>query len=285
MSISSNSLFHFTSKFSVLTSILNDKFYGSFCKENFKSFGSDNTVYVPKISFCDIPLKKIASIPSYGKFGIGLSKEWAIKNKLNPVLYLEKNSMLMDNYSNSLKGSFEFNELIQKILKQLGVILNTNEKIPLTEIQIVVDKLRTISLTTSFTESVLYYLKHYEDTLIRGRKIYKNYKFYDEREWCFVPSIADIYKNVDFKDFNYEIWRGNGAKPILPFVNLSFKFEDIQHLIVNTDSEVIKLIKFIRSMDSEKIKNQQKELLYSKLLVLKGFKLIFKINRSTDKYQ
>ena len=52
-------------------------------------------------------------------------------------------------------------------------------------------------------------------------------------------------------------------------MNLSFIFEDIQHLLVNTDSEIIKLINFIRKMDSEKISTQQKELLYSKITSFK----------------
>ncbi|HEX7458151.1 MAG TPA: abortive infection system antitoxin AbiGi family protein, partial [Ginsengibacter sp.] len=96
MNISSNSLFHFTDRIEVLVDILNDKFRGSYCREVLHYKEEAIPIYIPKISFCDIPLKTLSNYSIYGKFGIGLRKEWGIKNRLNPVLYLEKNSLLAE---------------------------------------------------------------------------------------------------------------------------------------------------------------------------------------------
>lgn len=48
----------------------------------------------PMVCFCDIPLARIANHTSdYGSYGIGLTKEWAIKTGLTPVSYAAPNSV------------------------------------------------------------------------------------------------------------------------------------------------------------------------------------------------
>jgi len=50
---------------------------------------------IPMVCFCDIPLSQLVShIDTYGKYGLGMSKEWGIKKGLNPVIYFNKNSLL-----------------------------------------------------------------------------------------------------------------------------------------------------------------------------------------------
>jgi hypothetical protein len=47
------------------------------------------------VSFCDDPLSLAKDqIESYGSYAIGMTKEWGILNNLNPVVYIEKNSLL-----------------------------------------------------------------------------------------------------------------------------------------------------------------------------------------------
>ena len=47
------------------------------------------------VSFCDIPLSLAKDhIKTYGSYGIGMMKEWGIKNNLNPVVYIERDSLL-----------------------------------------------------------------------------------------------------------------------------------------------------------------------------------------------
>ena len=68
-------------------------------RNNDKSHAFSN----PMISFCDIPLSLAKTqIKSYGKYGIGMSKEWGITNKLNPVVYIESQSLLAFDIQKSL---------------------------------------------------------------------------------------------------------------------------------------------------------------------------------------
>ena len=78
-SISSNSLFHFTSKDSLLK-ILESSFRPSYSRETLYFNDSEIRVLVPMICFCDIPLSQINNhIATYGEYGIGMSKEWGKK--------------------------------------------------------------------------------------------------------------------------------------------------------------------------------------------------------------
>ena len=93
VALSSNSIIHFTKTKESLKGILENNFKLSFCKETFHLGNDVSRIYVPMVSFCDIPLSEVKNhIEKYGAYGIGLTREWAIKQGLNPVLYLEKES-------------------------------------------------------------------------------------------------------------------------------------------------------------------------------------------------
>lgn len=99
MPVSSNTLIHFTKDKERLKSIFLDNFRVGFCKEAPTLGGFGTTCHVPMVSFCDIPLSQIKDhISKYGEYGIGLTREWGIRNKLNPVLYLEPGSLLSESY-------------------------------------------------------------------------------------------------------------------------------------------------------------------------------------------
>src|SRR5947209_1483362 len=103
MIVTSDTLFHFTKSRNNLERILSERFKFSYCKESYH-IDSDfsGELYIPMISFCDLPLGLIKNhITKYGSFGIGMTKEWGIKNKLNPVLYLEKKSLVSRDFNKS----------------------------------------------------------------------------------------------------------------------------------------------------------------------------------------
>ena len=83
MAVSSNTLFHFTRDYDTLTKILKGmSFWPRYCQE----FGWNSGFAVPMTCFCDIPLSQIKNhIDTYGSYGIGMSKEFAIKNEINPI--------------------------------------------------------------------------------------------------------------------------------------------------------------------------------------------------------
>lgn len=85
MPLSSSSIIHFTNKKAYLKGILENNFHISYCSETV-TFGTQNwSFHAPMVSFCDIPLSEVKNhIEKYGSYGIGLTKEWASRNGLNP---------------------------------------------------------------------------------------------------------------------------------------------------------------------------------------------------------
>lgn len=80
MSLSSNSVIHFTNNKEALVGILQKNFKITYCNEQILLADSVVKIQVPMVSFCDIPLSKIKDhIDKYGNYGIGLTKNWAKK--------------------------------------------------------------------------------------------------------------------------------------------------------------------------------------------------------------
>jgi hypothetical protein len=97
MAVSSNTLFHFTDSAENLIRILENDFLPRFCLEELELFRKGDTplidMAIPMVCFCDLPLSNIGEqLSAYGNYGIGMSKEWGIRQGINPVLYLTPNS-------------------------------------------------------------------------------------------------------------------------------------------------------------------------------------------------
>lgn len=88
--IYSNSYFHYTKDFDLLTSILKHGFKGYYCREEFKVGRNVKNIYIPMVSFCDLPLAHISQI-TYGDWGVGMSSVWGNANELTPVCYFPNN--------------------------------------------------------------------------------------------------------------------------------------------------------------------------------------------------
>jgi hypothetical protein len=260
MAVSSSTLFHFTKSRSNLEKILAERFKVTYCKETFKlGEMSSGNLYVPMISFCDLPIGLIKDhISKYGNFAIGMTKEWGIKNQLNPVLYLEKNSAISRDF-------FEY-------LKQFGKILDSVEKVALVKTG---DNEKMLKETivglkeTLFTHRNLYtFIKNYEGELTRDNKKYPNYRFYDEREWRFVPP-GEAGVNWGMSDDEYKKFRGSSkSKNFLEEPILDFSADDIRYLIVKKDSDIPPLIRKIRSIDHLSKNPDQADILITKIMTV-----------------
>ena len=82
----STSYFHYTKNLDNLKGILQNGFNGYYCKEDFKWYGNVFSLYVPMVSFCDIPLSMIDSI-TYGEYAIGMSSVWGNAIGICPICY------------------------------------------------------------------------------------------------------------------------------------------------------------------------------------------------------
>lgn len=159
MAISTNSIIHYTDSFPILTSIVKEGFKITYCSEVLKlgSRGASNAAH-PMISFCDIPLSDSKQhFDAYGKYGIGLTKQWAKKMGVNPVIYVDRNSLFAD--------------VLSELLKE-----RRKEKTNLTQKQ----KNEILKIKS--------YAKNYSGPLKRKSINNPDYKFYDEREWRLVPN-------------------------------------------------------------------------------------------------
>jgi hypothetical protein len=237
MPVSSNSIIHYTKKFEILLKILEEGFKVTYCVEAVRSAVLKFKVKmaVPMISFCDIPFSDFeAHINSYGSFGIGLSKKWATKNGLNPVLYLEENSTISQLLTSIVKD-YKGGKAVSKELKD-------------------------------FTKNIAVYTKNYEGLLSRDPIVIPNYRYYDEREWRYIPSIDELktttvsirteeYK-ADKKKFNDSI----------DHLRIKFEPEDITYIVVEKLEQIEETINFLRQKYHNKYTGLQLDILLSKII-------------------
>lgn len=235
MAISTNSIIHYTDSLETLKLILKEGFKIKYCSESLKLESSGSDAAHPMISFCDIPLSdSMQHFDAYGKYGIGLSKDWAIKNGVNPVLYIDKNSL----FAQSL------HELIKQRRKN-----NTN----LTEEQ------------QSLILRIKAYAKNYSGTLKRKSVDNPNYRFYDEREWRLIPKAEDI-NNASFSialdSYNSDKDKYNSE---IANCRITFDSKDISYIIVDHTKEIPKIINFLRNEYADRCTAAQLDILFSKI--------------------
>src|SRR5690606_28143360 len=162
-----NILFHFTSRQN-LYDILNSTFKVSYSGERVLGGAKIKEFAVPMVSFSDLRLSELKdNIGTYGKFGIGLTKDWAISNGLNPVMYASQSSLFTENFMNGIEGFFRLVNNTPDISGKYEIAYNN-------------------------TINTLRYIKNYKGNLIRtGKETVIDYVFANEREWRYVPSITE----------------------------------------------------------------------------------------------
>jgi hypothetical protein len=236
MAISTNSIIHYTSSYKVLTSILKEGFRLQYCLEAIylEEEGGSRAAH-PMISFCDIPLSDSTQhFAAYGKYGIGLSKEWAVKKGVNPVIYIDKQSL--------------FASCIHELLKER--------------------RKKDSNLTDKQKSEILQiksYAKNYSGPLKRKSINNPNYRFYDEREWRLVPG-DDILGDINFSVIGATFLRKKdeyNAK--LSDIRITFDASDISYVIVKNTAQIPKIINFIRTTYSKKCTADELDILFSKI--------------------
>lgn len=232
MAISSNSIIHYTKELVRLESIIKSKgFRINYCSEKVNTRGGQSYAFaIPMVSFCDIPITeykkhfyhtKGKKLGYYGDYGIGLNKSWASKNGLNPVVYIDYNSFT----GTGLRKSVEY--FINSKSSSLKVPVSNRD----------INELLQIAL----------YAKNYQGELIIDGKIEdKKYKFYDEREWRFVPKSSEIKNNeilLDILQYEADKDKYNNA---IEDCYLNFLLSDISYIIVNSESEIEQVVDLLQ---------------------------------------
>ena len=249
--LSPDSLFHFTPSLNNLLGILDKTFYPRYCYENFELY-RHMTKFIewvqiidaalPMVCFCDIPLSQLMShIEIYGKYGLGMSKEWGIREGLNPVVYFNKNSHLVKNI-NALKDS---------------------------------PFMKGDSNAQAY-RGITHYLKPYEGTLYRGgRSVKENVRFYDEHEWRYVPDsniliTNDIKTSIPLNLYQSHVWLTNENRKLeTDRTKLSFNANDIKYIIINEEDQINNMVKELRNIKGDRYDNDTIDRLISRIITVK----------------
>jgi len=236
-------LFHFTRTHDALKGILRTTFHPSMAREIIENNGANKEFAVPMVSFCDLGLSELpVHMKKYGRYGIGMSKEWAMRQGLNPVAYVNQGSEFTNHLLDGIQTYFDH--------------LNTTPN--LTALSDLSDSYMKIL-------NVQRYIKNYRGTLRRSGKADKIYTFADEREWRYVlpletPGLFPFVPiNLISDKQQKEKWNG-----LLADHKLTFSANDIKYLIVERESNVKTLRRHIQSLSN--YSEQEKDHLESRII-------------------
>ena len=214
---SADTLFHFVSKFKYLISMI-EKFavIPRYCIEDvdYLEIAIKQIAY-PMLCFCDINLHKIQEhMDLYGMYGIAFSKQWGIKKGVQPIQYINPQSLLRSDFSAAFLES-----------------LNSDVE----------------NKAQDFLQSQMYYFKAIQGTMDRnGKKIAKN--FTDECEWRFIPDVKKV--NLPQAVLDAEIFSVSTLNKALETTKecwLQFEAPDVKYIILNTEEEFRQVVGVIKS--------------------------------------
>lgn len=213
----SNTLFHFTKSEDVLFDIMKNGFWPRYCLEDIQWQGIDGLDFVsfPMVCFCDIPLARISDhIGFYGSYGIGLSKDWAERNNLNPLMYVSAGSGLSGCVSKIMLKTIEFAD---------------GDKHPV--------------------DDVRYLIAHSKPTvgrmMVDGEPVKK--EFYQESEWRYVPVHPEIKNYLRIETFDDKALLDDEHQKTRKHVRLKFLPSDVTYVFVPKDSDIPNVINFIQN--------------------------------------
>ncbi|WP_298137042.1 abortive infection system antitoxin AbiGi family protein [Flavobacterium sp.] len=273
--ISAHTLFHFTYNKNSLLSILKNGLYVRYSLENFESLINDKAEIVfPMTCFCDIPLSHVRRhTNTYGKYAIGLSKSWGMKNQINPIIYTYPNSAtttILNEIFENIENFFDINEIelekikINKSLETLYWKFNDREN----------EFSKRVESLNSKLSHFIRYIKPYEGKFYRNGDYLENpIRFYDEREWRFTPSreflfskeMKDSYKSEYFIDPKKR--RALNIK-LAKHIKLEFEPNDVKFIIVERDNEIPDMIKKLDDIFGKTASSNDLKLLGTRLISL-----------------
>lgn len=214
-----SSLFHFTKSLDVLQSILQDGFWPRYCLEDvqWQRHAGHEFVAFPMVCFCDIPISRIDEhVGFYGSYGIGLTKQWGIRNNLNPVIY------------------FSGDNPVHQAIKSLTGLVNS---------------LKVKEEKDAGFRHVRYLLAHSKPVtgrmIVGGQPLFK--EFYQETEWRFVPQHQDVEGHLLQKEFDNPIELEKRNAITSEKCRLKITPSDVRYIFVPTDADIPLIMNFLQT--------------------------------------
>lgn len=239
-----SSLFHYTT-FNGLKSILKLGIIPNFCKEDLTLGGNPLVITFPMVSFCDIPLTRTSEFTKrYGRHAIGLTKEWALRNNINPILYIHNPEIISSlgffrAYEVSLRG-----DLQRRGSDGEAINIDLHDPDSVSSIASLVNHVN--ARNANFV--LLGYSKMYFG-MYKGKRQCN----YEENEWRYVvKEETGIEWKWDIDQYN--AWRGdpNDSKPesneFLKSKTLKFEINDISYIIVEQENQRNGIINYIAKL-------------------------------------
>ncbi len=215
MTTRSDCFFHFTKSLGALQGILTGGFHPRYSLEDTSWVGFDYAAY-PMVCFCDIPISRISDHSAfYGEYGIGMTRDWGLKNSLQPLLYALRDGTLT--------------RLARKI-RELGKTDKADEeRVAALRRQVRHEYFELIPMIKPVTGKML----------IGGSIVEKD--FSQESEWRFVPDHEMILYSNDFEEL-----RDRENAKVAKFA-LQFSPSDVKYIFVKSDHEIPELFDFIQN--------------------------------------
>jgi len=215
----SHTLFHFTKSRETLQLILKNGFWPRYCLEDVGWLGIPDADFVayPMVCFCDIPLSRTDEhVTFYGDFGVGMSKEWAVKNNLNPVLYMASQNTLAKSLSD--------------LASTAGTLSDTGER------EVALNNFRHLAGHIKPSEGTM---------VVAGKPVQK--EFYQESEWRLIPRDPKISDYLARSDFENVAGRDKENEKVKTQSMLKFVPNDVKYIFVSSDSDIPAIINFIQT--------------------------------------
>lgn len=210
MGLSSNILWHQTGEDGFYAILKSKRLRYSYCLERIIPEFKLKPIAFPMISVSDYPFSEIGNNKwAYGNYCIGFRQNWGVKVGFSPVTYCSYGS----------RGLQVLNLLLHDALKndiqsQFGAVM-----------------------------FLFAQMKLVQTPLVTRHKTFKNYRFYDEREWRVVPYITEtdnselcpFYNEEGYQEFK----RGNNDNSLLD-IGVDFQYDDIHYIIVEKEEDIQK---------------------------------------------
>ena len=277
--ISANTLFHFTNNLENLIGILTNNFYPRYCRENHSVFYTKDMakrlgysdIAIPMVCFCDIPLSSIRNhINVYGRYAIGLSKEWGKQKRVSPVMYALSNSISATVIRKSL---YAIEKCIHKSNSHLDALYSNNPNYKQDKKDILIGTLSNeLARIDSGLMDIMTFTKNYRGTFFRNGKQYRNVCFYDEREWRYVPDGRFLFEQGIPSYVRKEVWmdatkrRNANSKLERPECMLKFGPPDIRYIIVAKHEEILPMVDSIHQIKGNNYSYNDLKLLTTRII-------------------
>lgn len=278
-SFRTSSVFRFTKDFELLKKIIRDGIIPNFCEEDLSFDGVEFCVGIPMASFCDIPITLLDEHNSrYGNYGIALSKDWAKRNGLTPVMYIANDDVLQSVYHHYQQNQkildwYHRDDVKAQLAKDTII-----KGFPLEDYV----KMLSAKQEHAINTHIIGYLKKYEG--IYNKKPINNY---EENEWRY---LVPDEEGTDWfwKKDEYMKWRfPDGDKTVkkpqptdeLKKHTLEFDATDIKYVLVKDDdfkARVIEYIKGLKTIGGRKLtRSKANEDLITRIITLDQVKMDF----------